>query len=57
MTRAAKSIDGVKECKASFQKGTAEVTYDSSKTTPEAIARVIGDKTGYKTTAPKRTKQ
>ncbi len=57
MTRAAKSINGVKDCKASLQTRTAEVTYDSSKTTPEAIARVIGDKTGFKTTAPKRAKQ
>lgn len=57
MTRAAKSIDGVKECKASFQEGTAEVTYDPSKTTPESIARVISDKTGYKTTVPKSTKR
>ncbi len=57
MTRAAKSIDGVKDCKASFQNGTAEVTYDPAKTTPEAIAKVISEKTGYKATAPKRTKQ
>lgn len=57
MTRAAKSIEGVKDCKASFQKGTAEVTYDPAKTTPESIARVISDKTGYEATAPKRPKQ
>lgn len=52
MTLAAKRIDGVKDCKASYKKGTAEVTYDPSKTTPEAIARAISETTGFKTTAP-----
>jgi copper chaperone CopZ len=47
----------VKDCKASFQNGTAEVTYDPAKTTSESIARVISDKTGYKAAAPERTKQ
>jgi copper chaperone CopZ len=45
---AAKQIDGVKDAKASYAKGTAEVTYDSSKTSPDAIARAIAQKTGYK---------
>lgn len=51
---AAKSVDGVKECKVSYEKGTAEVTYDASKTTPETIAKVISDKSGFKVTAPKK---
>jgi copper chaperone CopZ len=50
---AAKSVDGVKDCKADYKKGTADVLYDSSKTTAEAIARVITEKTGFKATAPK----
>ena len=53
MTLAAKRIDGVKDCKASYKNGTAEVTYDPSKTTPDAIAKVISEKTGFKATAPR----
>lgn len=54
MKLAAKTVDGVKDCKASYKTGTAEVTYDPSKTTPEAIAKVISEKTGFKATAPKK---
>lgn len=54
MKLAAKSVKGVKDCRASYKKGTAEVTYDASKTTPEAIAKVISEKTGFKATAPKK---
>ena len=50
---AAKQIDGVIAASASYAKGTAEVTYDSSKTSPEAIAKAIAVKTGYKTTVAK----
>lgn len=46
---AAKQIDGVKDAKASHAKGTAEVTYDPAKTSPDAIAKTIAQKTGYKT--------
>lgn len=46
---AAKQIDGVKDAKASYAKGTAEVTYDPAKTGPDAIAKTIAQKTGYKT--------
>ena len=56
MSRAAKSIDGVKDCKADHKKGTAEVTFMPSRTTPEIIAKVIADKTGYKVTVPKKSK-
>lgn len=45
----AKQIDGVKDAKASYAKGTAEVTYDPAKTAPDAIAKRIAEKTGYKT--------
>jgi copper chaperone CopZ len=50
---AAKQIDGVKDVKASYAKGTAEVTFDSAKTTPDTIAKVIAQKTGYKTQVTK----
>lgn len=55
VTLAAKRIDGVKDCKTSYKKGTAEVTYDPSKTSPEAIAQVISEATGFKTTAPSKS--
>lgn len=41
-------IDGVKSAKVSQPKGLAEVTFDASKTNPEAIAKSITDKTGFK---------
>lgn len=56
MSQAAKSVDGVKDCKADYKKGTAEVTFVPSKTTPEIIAKAIADKTGYKVTVAKRPK-
>ena len=46
---AAKQVAGVKDAKASYAKGTAEVTYDPAKTGPDAIAKAIAQKTGYKT--------
>ncbi len=54
MELAAKSVEGVKACRASAERGTAEVTFDPSKTTPEAIAKVISEKTEFKATAPKK---
>ena len=53
MSQAAKSIEGVRDCKANYKSGTAEVTFEPSKTTPAAIAKVIAEKTGYKVTPPK----
>lgn len=52
---AAKGIDGVKDATVSYEDGRAEVTYDASKTTPEAIARVVSEKSGFKATAAKNT--
>jgi copper chaperone CopZ len=52
VTQAAKSIDGVRECQANYKAGTAEVTFNPSKTTPEIIAKVISEKTGYKVRLP-----
>lgn len=51
---AARSVVGVTEVKVSYAKGRAEVTYHSAKTTPDAIAKAITDKSGFKaeTTEP-----
>lgn len=49
-------LDGVKAAKVDQPKGTAEITYDASKTTPEAIAKHITENSGFKAEAPKRTK-
>lgn len=46
---AAKQVDGVKDAKTSYAKGTADITYDPAKTAPNAIAKAIAQKTGYKT--------
>jgi copper chaperone CopZ len=54
VVQAAKSVEGVWDCKASYKASTAEVLYDPAKTTPEVIAQVITRKTGYKATAPKK---
>lgn len=43
-------IDGVKAAKVSQPKGTAEISFDGSKTSPDAIAKTIAEKTGFKTT-------
>ena len=48
-----KKIDGVKRAKVSQPKGTAEITYDPAKTTPEAIAKIINEKTNFKAEVPK----
>lgn len=45
---AARSVDGVTDVKVSYAKGNAEVTFEPSKTSPAAIARVITDKSGFK---------
>jgi copper chaperone len=50
---AAEKVDGVKEAKVSHEKGTAEVVYDPDKTTPEAIAKAITEKSGFKASVPK----
>lgn len=52
--KVAKKVDGVTAANASQPKGTAEITYDPSKTTPEAIAKRITDKTGFKAEVPKK---
>ena len=44
----AKKIEGVVAAKVSQPKGEAEITYDSAKSSPEAIAKHLKDKTGFK---------
>ena len=46
-------LDGVTAAKVSQPNGTAEITYDSAKTNPTAIAKYITDKSGFKAEAPK----
>lgn len=54
---AANKVDGVKDVKASHEKGTAEVTYDPSKTNAEAIANAITKNSGFKVELPKAAKK
>ena len=51
----AKKIDGVEAAKVSQPKGEAEITYDPAKTSPEAIAKKISDKTPFKAEAPTKS--
>ena len=54
MKIAAKRVNGVTETKVSYKEGRAEVTYDPTKTTPEAIARAITDNSGFKAEVQKQ---
>lgn len=51
---AAKRVDGVKSVTASYKTGTAEVTFDPSKTSPDAIAKAVTDKSGFKAEVVKK---
>ena len=46
---AANKVDGVKEVKTDSDKRTAEVIFDSTKTTAQAVASAITKSTGFKT--------
>lgn len=54
---AAKTVNGVTNVKASYDKKNAEVTYDATKTTPEAIAKAISARSGFKATVPSEKKK
>lgn len=54
---AARSIDDVKDVKASYARHNAEVPYDPAKTTPDAIAKVITEKSGFKAELARGTAQ
>ena len=49
---AASKVDGVKDVKTDSDKRTAEVTFDPSKTTAQAIASAITKGTGFDTEVP-----
>ncbi len=51
---AAKRVDGVKSVTASAKSGTAEVSYDASKTSPEAIAKAVSANSGFKAEVAKK---
>ena len=50
----ARKIGGVKAVKVSQPEGEAEITYDPAKTSPDAIAKKISDKTGFKAESSKK---
>ena len=52
--KTAKKVDGVAAVKASHPDGTATVTYNPVKTTPEAVAHAINAATPFKAEAPKK---
>lgn len=51
---AAKRVDGVKSVTASAKSGTADVTYDASKTSAEAIAKAVTASSGFKAEVMKK---
>jgi copper chaperone CopZ len=51
---AAKRIEGVGDAVIDLDEGTAVVTYDPGKTTPETIARAITEETGFKASVSPR---
>jgi periplasmic mercuric ion binding protein len=53
---AAKKVDGVKDATASYEKSTAEITYDPAKTNPDAIAKVVTEQSGFKAEVLKKQK-
>lgn len=54
--RAAKKLDGVIAVTANQPQGSAEVTYDAARTSPEDIARLLTAKSGFRSEAPKPRK-
>ena len=51
--KTAKKLAGVIAATASQPQGTAEITYDPAKTTPDAIAKVVTEKSGFKAVVQK----
>jgi copper chaperone CopZ len=44
---AAKKVHGVKDAQVSYEQGRAEVTYDPARTTPDAIAKAVTERSGF----------
>jgi copper chaperone CopZ len=55
--RAAKKVAGVTDADVSYEKGRAVVTYDPAKTDPEAIAKAVTKKSGFKLEVTKPNKE
>jgi copper chaperone CopZ len=53
---AASKVDGVKDVKTDSDKRTAQVTFDPTKTTAQAIAGAITKGTGFETEVPQTDK-
>lgn len=53
--KTAKKVDGVTAAKASQPNGTAEITYDPAKTSPETIVKVINEQTPFKAEVTKKS--
>ncbi len=54
--RVAKKVDGVTDADVSYEKGRAVVTFDPAKTNPDAIAKAVTKKSGFKTEVTKPEK-
>ena len=54
--RTAKALSGVVSATADQPKGTAVITYDAAKTSPEEIAKQLTKRSGFKTELPKPRK-
>lgn len=54
--RTAKALAGVVAATADQPNGTAEITYDAARTSPEEIARLLTKKSGFKAELQKRRK-
>lgn len=50
----AKKLSGVKDATVSYEQGLAEITYEPAKTTPDAIAKQITEKAGFKASVQNR---
>ena len=54
--RTAKTLTGVVAATADQPKGSAEITYDATKTSPDEIAKQVTKKSGFKAELPKPRK-
>lgn len=50
---AALKVDGVKDANVSYEEKRADITYDPAKTNPEAIAKAVTEKSGFKASVSK----
>lgn len=46
--KAATKVQGVTDATVSYEKGEAVVTYDPARTTPDAIAKAVTEKAGFR---------